>query len=63
MVDASGGSGDEGRGQAAISPGEALTAIDPGIPEWDNLGRQNLLTLVFFMSGGPHERSEWGAQS
>ena len=39
------GSGRRGRAwQAAISPGEAQAAVEPGIPEWDflpHLGRSH----------------------
>ena len=44
MVDALALRAEEGRGKTAISPGELSSKLKPGIPEWGNPARQNLVT-------------------
>ena len=51
MVDASGAGSDEGRGVAAISPGEVRATCDPGIPEWGNLSGKTPLILHQILVG------------
>ena len=44
-MDASVPEGDEGRGVAAISPGEVLATVAAGISEWGNPGELSSLIL------------------